>query len=317
MNSKQLVLHCGANIVSEKNLKALETPKPAGKHYPTNYHQFFENTRDALVDRGFTVGDAIHSTSHDNGCYFSIMPAFIPKNRRTSGDIYDHPELGHHTLLRKGGPTYRLHPDENYEFWEARSNQTGVIQTLYLPIPHEDEEPLFQHVVGLRSSWNKTFSNQLVMGTRVFVCDNLAFSGEIMLRRKNTQHAQRDLPEMAQRAVDQVSGHQVNEEKRTEAYQKSWLGPLKARATIMNAIEAKVLGGSKALQVLREFEQPAHREHLNSDGEHTIWTLRNAFTEAFKDFSLNTLPARSRYLNRVLDNAAEFNPIINEVSLSN
>tara|TARA_R110000822_G_scaffold73771_10_gene177378 strand:+ start:2092 stop:3042 length:951 start_codon:yes stop_codon:yes gene_type:complete len=307
--NNQLVLHCGAYIVSESALASLETPKPAGKHYPTNYHKFFTNTRDALIDRGFTVGDAIHSTSHDDGCYFSIMPAFIPKTSWTSGDVYKHPELGSQTLLTKQ-TNYML---KTHELWESQDTVSGTLRHIYIPpTPHENEEPVFQHVVGLRSSWNQKFSNQLVMGTRVFVCDNLAFSGEIMLRRKNTQHAQRDLPEMCHRAIDQVSCHQVNEERRTEAYQNSWLGPSRGRATIMNAIEAKVVGGSKALQVLREFENPQHAEHLNASGERTVWTLKNAFTEAFKDFSLNTLPARSRYLNRVLDRVAGFNSIINE-----
>src|SRR5690606_2830924 len=36
-------------------------------------------------------------------------------------------------------------------------------------------------IVGLRNSHDKTYPAGLVAGTRVFVCDNLAFTGEVKL----------------------------------------------------------------------------------------------------------------------------------------
>jgi len=48
-------------------------------------------------------------------------------------------------------------------------------------------------IVGLRNSHDKTYPAGLVAGSKVFVCDNLCFSGEVRLSRKHTRHAVRDL----------------------------------------------------------------------------------------------------------------------------
>src|SRR5262249_51585397 len=52
----------------------------------------------------------------------------------------------------------------------------------------------FGLVVGLRNSHDKSFPAALALGSRVFVCDNLAFSGEVKLSRKHTTYIWRDLP---------------------------------------------------------------------------------------------------------------------------
>jgi len=61
--------------------------------------------------------------------------------------------------------------------------------------------------VGLRNSHDKTFPAGLVAGTRVFVCDILAFSGLIQIRRKHTRFAARDLRQLTARAVGQIGTH--------------------------------------------------------------------------------------------------------------
>ena len=46
----------------------------------------------------------------------------------------------------------------------------------------------FAAAIGLRTSNDKRFSLQLAVGMRVFVCDNLVFSGDLIaLRRKHTR----------------------------------------------------------------------------------------------------------------------------------
>src|SRR5277367_4400067 len=44
--------------------------------------------------------------------------------------------------------------------------------------------PDFQLTVGHRNSHDKSFPAGLVLGARVFVCDNLSFSGQVKLARK-------------------------------------------------------------------------------------------------------------------------------------
>ncbi len=60
--------------------------------------------------------------------------------------------------------------------------------------------------VGIRNSHDKTFPAGLVAGTKVFCCDNLAFSGEVQIARKHTRYAERDLRHLTARAVGELGG---------------------------------------------------------------------------------------------------------------
>jgi hypothetical protein len=51
-------------------------------------------------------------------------------------------------------------------------------------------------VVGIRNSHDKAFAAGIIAGAQVLVCDNLCFSGEILLARKHTGHIHYDLPVM-------------------------------------------------------------------------------------------------------------------------
>jgi hypothetical protein len=56
--------------------------------------------------------------------------------------------------------------------------------------PYDD----YTDTVGLRNSHDKSFPIGIAFGSRVFVCDNLAFHGEHVIRRKHTVKAKRELP---------------------------------------------------------------------------------------------------------------------------
>jgi hypothetical protein len=62
----------------------------------------------------------------------------------------------------------------------------------------------YQYVLGLRNSNNKRFAAGMVIGIAPFVCDNLAFSGEVKLARKHTVHIKRDLPMMIDNKLDRL-----------------------------------------------------------------------------------------------------------------
>jgi len=46
--------------------------------------------------------------------------------------------------------------------------------------------------VGIRNSHDKSIPAGLVAGSKVLVCDNLSFTGEVKISRKHTRYAQRD-----------------------------------------------------------------------------------------------------------------------------
>ena len=78
-------------------------------------------------------------------------------------------------------------------------------------------------VVGLRNSHDQTFPAGLVVGSGVFICDNLAFSGEIVLSRRHTVYIERDLPQLVNRAVGQLGDLRIQQDQRIEAYKNTRL----------------------------------------------------------------------------------------------
>ena len=52
----------------------------------------------------------------------------------------------------------------------------------------------YEDTVGLRNSHDRSFPVGIGFGSRVFVCDNLAFSADTVIKRKHTANLKRDLP---------------------------------------------------------------------------------------------------------------------------
>jgi hypothetical protein len=82
-----------------------------------------------------------------------------------------------------------------------------------LEVRNGDNAHDFSLVVGVRNSHDQTFPAGLVIGSRVFLCDNLAFSGEIRICRKHTRWIERDLPQLVEVAVGRLSDQRHKQER--------------------------------------------------------------------------------------------------------
>ena len=132
--------------------------------------------------------------------------------------------------------------------------------------------------IGFRNSLDKSLSVGLAFGASVFVCDNLALQGSIMIMRKHTTNVWRDLEELIVSSVlkARTGFHQAREDAvvmkerpmdDTEAWQA--LGFLYGN---------KVLTTRQLPVALKEWHDPRHREFE----PRTLWSLYNACTEALK-----------------------------------
>jgi hypothetical protein len=143
-----------------------------------------------------------------------------------------------------------------------------------LPAPITEDE--FAICVGIRNSHDKSFPVALCAGTSVFVCDNLAFSGEVKIARKHTTHVRSDLDALMSRAMARVQGTFVSMEVRAEAYKNHTLTDDAALRFILEAhTEHKFLKPSKLGAVVQEWREPAHTEFEDRNA----WSLFNSITE--------------------------------------
>lgn len=136
-------------------------------------------------------------------------------------------------------------------------------------------------MVGLRGSYDQSLPRGLAIGSRVFVCDNLAFSGEVNFHTKQTTNIRRRLPRLIGGAVNQLVDMSHIQDNRFAKYKEVEMQPRWGDAAIVECVRRKVINPSQVGKVIEEWDTPTHEEHL-TDGRRTLWTFHNAVTEAIK-----------------------------------
>ncbi len=152
-------------------------------------------------------------------------------------------------------------------------------------------------MVGLRNSHDKTFPAGLAVGSRVFVCDNLAFSGEISIARKHTTYIMKDLPGLVIGAVGRIALAKVLQDTRIEAYRQYYLDDFDAHDLIIRSVDYGIISNQIIPQVLHQWREPEHDVFK----ERTAWSLFNGFTEVMKRFPASELPKKTVKLHGMLD----------------
>lgn len=154
-------------------------------------------------------------------------------------------------------------------------------------------------VAGIRNSHIKTMPCGMVLGSRVFVCDNMAFSGEVRFGRKHTRNINRDLPHLVHRALAGMSRLRMNQDLRIGAYKAETINDDWARVAIMRAAQEDCIAWSKTGKVWSEWLEPRHDDFK----PRTAWSLFNAFTEVMKDYAVQDLPKRTGGVHELFDTA--------------
>ena len=156
-------------------------------------------------------------------------------------------------------------------------------------------------VVGIRNSHDKTFPAGLSLGNRVFVCDNLSFSGDVVVARRHTKHINRDIDRLVFDAVSKLSDMRATQEKRFLAYQATALTDMQANEFVIRAMQARVFGGDAVPRVVAEYYNPRHDDFRSR----TLWSMFNAVTECLKGVNPDTLVKRTLTLHGLADTFAQ------------
>jgi hypothetical protein len=165
-------------------------------------------------------------------------------------------------------------------------------------------QPDYAMALGIRGSNDRSMAIQATAGARVFVCDNLAFSGDsgtIVLRKKHTSRL--DLSQVVPPAIDaylERAGQFVLDIEQMKSLE---LTEARAKQVVYDAfIRERVMPLRYLPNVHRlYFDDPEQRERFEA---RSMWSLHNAFTEVVKD--LRVMPqqhsgvAIGRYFGRTL-----------------
>lgn len=133
--------------------------------------------------------------------------------------------------------------------------------------------------IGLRNSNDKSMRLALTAGYRVFVCDNMMFSGDFQpLLHKHTKNL--NLSDALSIAVDRIHRNFEPMKEKVILWQETELSDEIAKLLIYEAFL------DKKLKVPRSLLPVVHDYYFKPDHEafkaRNLWSLSNAFTSAFK-----------------------------------
>lgn len=133
--------------------------------------------------------------------------------------------------------------------------------------------------VGIRNSIDRSLPIGFCAGHRTFVCDNLAFSSEIVVARKHTRFGEARFREAICKAVQTLDVYRETEGARIKKFQNTELTADVADALLLRAFEREIISTPLLPRVIKEWREPTFEEFQ----PRTLWSLMNCFTTAFSD----------------------------------
>lgn len=191
---------------------------------------------------------------------------------------------------------------EAYGVTDENARMFGLLQVARQDVAEPND---YAYVIGLRGAIDKSLSRGLAVGSSVFVCDNMAFSSEIVMHRKQTINILRDLPVMVDTAIGQLHQRWNDQGRRIDTYKATGIGN-KDAAYLLMEMAGDVFPAQKLTDIYQEFKTPRHPEFSGG----SLWGLFNAVTEYLKPRAeskasgLWTMPARTGRLHKVCDDFA-------------
>lgn len=162
--------------------------------------------------------------------------------------------------------------------------------------------------VGLRGSHDMSLGRGISVGSRVFVCDNLAFSGEWSVKTKHTRFVKSRLPNLVKRVIHNLHDASGRQAAQLEAYKEAYLTEDQADAAMLDMLRLGIVNSQQLPRLVREWGDPSHREFRVCGP--TVWRLFNSVTEVLKprrdgaSSTLPTLPAKTISLHAKCDQLA-------------
>jgi hypothetical protein len=223
--------------------------------------------------------------------FTDLHEAPTPKATKT------HVPIAHHSLVSHVRYALGMHGHEVAEEYHGITpDGMRYFGLLVLKSTYGD----YTDTVGLRNSHDKRFPVGIAMGARVFVCDNLSFLGDHVIRRKHTPNLKRELPGLVMEVVEPLMETRKAQEIIFDRYKRTELNPVLADSAIMEMYRQDVINVQRIADVHREWNEPSFEgmEGLSA------WRLFNAATNALEG-KISENPTKSQKLHEIVDDLCD------------
>lgn len=178
--------------------------------------------------------------------------------------------------------------EEHHAVTEDGARYFGLIQL-------RSNYGLYTDTVGLRNSHDKSFPVGIAFGSQVFVCDNLAFAADHVVKRRHTANLKRDLPGIIAEIVEPLQEVRQAQHHQLLTYQETLVSDELADHLIMRLYREDIINVQRIAEVNRQWHEP------ECDwGEKTAWRLFNAATFALNGRVAEN-PRATERLHQIID----------------
>ena len=158
----------------------------------------------------------------------------------------------------------------------------------------------YNPVIGFRNTNDKRFSASMALGSRVMVCDNLCFSGDIMVSRKHVGSVAHRFSHEVWKACLELESKVVKQNERIESYKNTVMWNPSFHDFSVQLIDNKIISASKLPKLLNEWREPRHEEFA----PRTVYSAMNCVSELFKAENPLNMTSKGQLLHRVCDKFA-------------
>lgn len=158
----------------------------------------------------------------------------------------------------------------------------------------------YTDVVGLRNSNDKAFPVGVSYGSQVFVCDNLAFVGDHVVKRRHTAKLLRDLPGLVMEMIAPLAEARERQHEIIQTYKGTEIDQQLADFIIMEAYRQGVINVQRIAEVNNEWVTPSYDDFTGRNA----WSIFNAFTHVLAG-RVAANPGATKTLHDVIDGVCE------------
>lgn len=194
---------------------------------------------------------------------------------------------------------YNEAESRNYQIEEAEyginpsgSKLFGVLKA------HPRDNPEYSRAIGFRNSHDKSMALVVVAGIRVMICQNMAYSGELVsLYRRHTSGIKYELAGMLSYAFDRLEESFVKLDENIANLKTIRVTHNKAAVLAVRSAREGIIPSSRILPLLKEWEEPTYEEFK----PRTMWSFVNAITHFIKQQSPQKSAQSHRALSRMFE----------------
>ncbi len=156
---------------------------------------------------------------------------------------------------------------------------------LFAVLKFKNEKSEMGISIAFRNSYDRSMAIGMAIGATVFICDNLALSGEIVVMKKHTKNVWAELEETAIATIYKSQKNYEQIEADAEAFKAMPMENLEA-FQLMGVLFGNNIISPRQLMVLKsEWLRPRYEEFRSRN----MWSFYNAGTESLKSSPPNSV----------------------------